>query len=110
MSSVDYMKVLDIITRTFGADRDVDLKASHEKFDIFDIVMFCSDGRKVPFKMVLNKQFQLDIFFKKIHFESEKEYAKWLSRFEYELEQTFFVNIRIDQADDLQEYHIKVSF
>ncbi len=111
MGTIDYMKVVDIISKTFGAKREVQLDASHDrsnKTDKFDIVMTTQDGGKIPYKIYLFRH-ELDIIFDKQYFES-KSFKKWVSLFEYELEQAMFINIKLNITEDAAKYTIKVIF
>ena len=107
MKSLDYMKVIDIVSKLFQADRKVDLKASHEKkIDIFEIQAKCHDGRKLAYHIHL-KPHEMDVIIPKKSFESKK-FSKWISQFEYEMEQTFFRNVKIDVHEEAIDYRIVI--
>ena len=111
MSSIDYMRVIDIISKTFNAHKEVDLKATHDrhdKIDKFDIVMTTIDGVDIAYRILLHRH-ELDILFKKTIFENKK-FKKWLSVFEYELEQKLITNIKISVIEETVEYLVKVGF
>lgn len=111
MSSIDYMKVIDIISKTFGANKEVDLKATHDrqdKIDKFDITMTLSDGSNLTYRILLFRH-ELDILLEKKCIDG-KQFKKWISNFEYELEQSLFTNIHLNVSDEINEYKIKVTF
>ncbi len=111
MSSIDYMKVIDIISKTFGANKEVDLKAAHDrrdKTDKFDITMTLSDGSRFSYRILLFRH-ELDVLIDK-NSVGEKEFKKWVSNFEFELEQTLFLNVKLNVSDEISEYKIKVMF
>ena len=60
------------------------------------------------FSLYLHKYYLL-LTIKKSHME-ERDFRKWLSRFEYQLEQQFFRNIRFEEKDSVTEYHLEIHF
>lgn len=108
MSTIDYMKVIDIISKLFEADRKVDLTATHDKIDIFDIVTHCYDGTKVPYRMLLQK-YELDVIIKKEDFPGDMKFSKFVSRFEYEMEQEFLTNVQIESEEEAVKYKVKIT-
>jgi hypothetical protein len=111
MSNIDYMKVIDIISKTFGANKEVDLKAAHDrrdKTDKFDITMTLSDGSHFSYRILLFRH-ELDVIMDKNSID-DKQFKKWVSSFEYELEQSLFINIHLSVTDEINEYQVKVTF
>ncbi len=111
MSNIDYMKVIDIISKTFGANKEVDLKATHDKrdkTDKFDITMTLQDGSHFSYRIFLYRH-ELDVLLNKNSVD-DKKFRKWVSSFEYELEQTLFLNIKLNISDEMNEYKVKVIF
>ena len=105
------MKVIDIISKTFEAHKEVDLKASHDrqdKIDKFDITMRLVKGGEIHYRVFMQKH-ELDIILDKKYFESMK-FKKWISVFEYELEQTMLMNIRLSVSEDPTDYTVKIIF
>ena len=107
MSTIDYMRIIDIISKSFDADRNVDLTAKHEKFDIFNIVMTLHSGGTVPYKINMHK-YELHIIIEKKYFITKK-FSRWLSDFEYDLEQEFKVNIKVSHEEDVVNHHVKIQ-
>jgi len=107
MSKIDYMKVIDIISKVFNVDTNFELNASHEKVDIFEIKMQSNDG-EINYKILLY-EYYLEIIFKKTIFEN-RNYSKWVNDFEYELEQTFFINVKLEKNDNPSKYILKINF
>ncbi len=108
MPPVDYMKVVDIISRIFNAKKTVDLKATHEKVDIFDISTTSLDGKPIAYRILLNG-FTMEIILPKDLFNTIR-FEKWQSMFEYEMEQAFLSNIRLEVRDQAGDYHIITTF
>ncbi|HDP80245.1 MAG TPA: hypothetical protein ENN21_05315 [Spirochaetes bacterium] len=108
MAPVDYMKVIDIISKTFNADKTVDLEASHDKVDIFDVTATLSSGAKLKYRILMHN-YELDIVIP-IRAFGDMKFSKWLSLFEYELEQSFMRNIKIETQEGPGEYRIRTSF
>ena len=106
MASIDYMKVIDIITKLFDASRPLDLDARHEKSDIFDVRSQRSDGSGLEYRIVLGK-FDIQIIIGKKYF-PENGFDKWLPRFEFEMEQAFLSNISLKIEDEPEQYRIKI--
>ena len=106
MKKIDYMKVIDIISNLFKAERNVDLSAKHEKIDIFDITMKCHNGSEVSYRIHL-PDYEMEIIFAKKYFDTIK-FDKWISKFEYKMEQTFLRNIKIEVHEETHDYRIKV--
>ncbi len=95
MSYIDYMKVIDCAVMLFNADPSFDLKARHEKTDIFDITMTIPGEKTRSFRCTVSGN-DIKLIMPLSLFDSNEDFRKWLSKFEYELEQTFFMNIRLD--------------
>ena len=108
MKTIDYMKVIDIVSKLFGASKNAELTAHHEKeVDIFDITTTCADERELSYRILL-QQYKMAIIIEKKYFQSVK-FHKWLSRFEYEMEQTFYKNIKIDTTEEAINYTINIT-
>jgi CTP:phosphocholine cytidylyltransferase-like protein len=107
MSHIDYMKIIDILIKSFGAHK-YEMEATHEKIDIFDITIPGDTGKEKNFKFLLSK-YQLEILYSNKYL-TEDEFERWLSKFEYELEQTFFVNIDLVKEITPINYRILLSY
>lgn len=108
MKTIDYMKVIDIVGKLFGANKKAELTAHHNKeTDIFDVKTSCADGKELSYRILL-QQYNMAIIIEKKYFKSVK-FHKWISRFEYEMEQTFYKNIKIDTTEEAINYKIKIT-
>ena len=106
MSTIDYMKIIDIISKSFDADRNVDLTAKHEKIDIFNVVMTLHAGGTVAYRINLHK-YELEVIIEKKYFVAKK-FKRWLSNFEYDLEQEFKTNVKVNHEEDVMTHHVKL--
>jgi hypothetical protein len=107
MITRDYMKVIDIVSKAFDADKDVKLTASHDTIDIFDIKTTRHDGEIISYRLLLRKD-ELELVLAKPLFVDMK-FDKFISRFEYEMEQAFLTNIHLETSDDSRDYHVKIT-
>lgn len=107
MATIDYMKVIDLISQLFNAEK-VDYSSSHSKFDIFDIVLTLKNNIERKCRLYLDKSY-LEIIFNKGYL-SEKEFDKWISKFEFQLEQIFLRNIKIETHSESENYRIKITY
>lgn len=108
MKTLDYMKVIDMVSKLFGANEKAELTAHHDKeTDIFDVKTICADGRELSYRILLQK-YNMAIIIEKKYFQSVK-FRKWISRFEYEMEQTFYKNIKIDTTEEAINYTINIT-
>ncbi len=106
MPSIDYMKVLDIAAHTLES-------SSHIKIEALDINMFKAiltkeDNSLIEIFTIVN-EFDLELSFSKSILD-KKEFIKWLSDFEFQLEQNFFTNISIEHSQSAREYKIMILF
>jgi len=108
MTTIDYMKVIDTIAETMGAVSKVTMDAEHDKVDRFDCTVPLVEGESHKFSLYLHKYF-LQFTMSKDEME-DREYAKWLSKFEYALEQQFFRNIRLERKEGVAEYRLEIHF
>lgn len=106
MGTVDYMKVLDVIVQTLDLNSQFEIKALDLK--IFNAVLTRSDGFKSEVTLKIYP-YDLEIYLKKDVF-AERDFNKWLKKFEYQLEQVFFKNITLTTSDTKTEYRIKMSY
>jgi hypothetical protein len=111
MSTLDhenYRKVIQIVAESLDSSEDLTIDAAHDKVDIFDVSFTTVQGEQKQFR-ILRKKYELDVIIKKEYF-PEKKFDKWLSNFEYELEQTFLTNIKVDVDENPVNYDITVHF
>ena len=106
MAPVDYMKAIACITTAFDGKRDVEIKAAHKTIDIFEVTMQLSMG-EVSYELQSNGR-TLDLVIGRKHFESIR-FERWISKLEFELEQTFLSNIRLEVKETATEYVITIA-
>lgn len=105
MPPVDYMKVLDIAALTLESNSHIEVDAVDLK--IFNASVSRGDGSLIEIRMRVN-DYDLELSLNKKAF-NRKEFSKWLAKFEYQLEQSFFKNISIDLSETKNDYKIKVQ-
>jgi hypothetical protein len=106
MPPIDYMKVLDIAAFTMET-------ASHIEVNALDLKLFSAslsreDGSIIEILLRVN-DYDLELSLNKKAF-NRKEFQKWLTKFEFQLEQNFFKNISIEQSESKNEYRVKIMF
>ena len=106
MSKIDYIKVVGVLGRTLKMET-IDMKFQDSSTDRIEVTL---GGQSVP-----EKKFQLLVsnFFIEIAFPAQylqgRDLEKWLSSFEYELEQAFLKNVDIHINSDSSRHTVKVS-
>ena len=108
MTKIDYMKVIDVLARTLkmeGIEVTYPGKSNNKKGELS---LTGSDKTRIKFKLTL-QDYHLELTLLKKYF-TDREFEKWASEFEYELEQTFFDNISIHVDTDVSNYIIRVEF
>jgi hypothetical protein len=108
MAKIEYMKVLDIIAKLFNAEKDLHVDAIHDEADIFTAHMIDLNENRYECKLI-NHKYKMDISFSKDYMD-KYAFKNWLSNFEWELEQQFFVNISLTVDPEATEYRIKISY
>lgn len=107
MTTIDYMKVIDIISDIFKASRQVELKAKGGTVQTFEVETVMADKSLLQYKMTL-KKYDVSILINKKYFEYLKK-ETFFSKMEYMLEQVFFKNIKLSLIDEGEEYYITIS-
>ncbi|HOP64312.1 MAG TPA: hypothetical protein PK358_01555 [Spirochaetota bacterium] len=106
MTSIDYMKVLDIAALTLGSESHIQVK--NVDINRLEAVIKSTGGEDIRLDVFL-RDFSMEISLKKDSLEPKK-IKKWLPSFEYQLEQNFFKNIVIENSENSREYRIKIDF
>ncbi len=106
MPQIDYMKVLDIAALTLETSSHIEIKALD--LTIFNAVLIRDDGSELNI-LVKTSDFELELTLDNI-FSNNKEFEKWLSKFEFQLEQNFFKNISLEHQGNGKKYEIKILF
>ena len=77
MKTIDYMKVIDIVSMLLGADKNVELTAHHDKeTDIFDIKTLRADGTELLYRILLQHH-NMVLIIEKQYFKSVK-FHEWI--------------------------------
>jgi hypothetical protein len=106
MPQIDYIKVLDIAALTLETSSHIEVRALD--LTIFNAVLIRDDGSELNI-LVKTSDYELELTLDNI-FANNKEFEKWLSKFEYQLEQNFFKNISLEHHGSGKEYKIKILF
>lgn len=104
---IDYMKIIDVLERLFGAQAKSTLNAMHKTFDVFDVTVSLAGNRTVTYRMFI-KQFSAEILIDKSALASFK-LERWLSNLEFELEQSLLVNVKLDTHDEKGNYRLIIN-
>jgi hypothetical protein len=106
MTKIDYMKVVGVLGRTLKMET-VDMKFQDSTSNRLEVTM---GGPSMP-----EKKFQLSIadFSLELAFPADylqgRDLQKWISSFEYELEQAFVTNIELHVNSDASKHVIRVT-
>jgi len=100
------MKVLDIAALSLNSDSKTEFNAID--LNKFSMTALTPEGNTVEF-ILIPGEFQLELSAGKRDFDA-KLFTKWLSEFEYRLEQHFLKNFVIDTSETAKEYRIKIIF
>ncbi|MBP7583622.1 MAG: hypothetical protein KBA61_06290 [Spirochaetes bacterium] len=110
MGTQEYRKIIDVMAGSLEAGKAVDLNYLHDtsrKLDVIDVTMTTAANDKIECRVLLRQGF-LELTFNKRFFTPAK-YQKFISRFEYDLEQSFGRNIHLDSEEETLEYKIKLE-
>ncbi|HSV97623.1 MAG TPA: hypothetical protein VLM75_11925 [Spirochaetota bacterium] len=105
MAPIDHMKVVACVTRAFNGEQDIEIKASHKKVNIYDVTV-PTGGKAVSYELQVNGR-DIEMTIARKHFKLVK-FDRWLSRLEFELEQAFLANIRLEVKDSSPDYTISI--
>lgn len=106
MTSIDYMKVLDIAALALESESHINVEALDLKK--FRANIKSPEGKDLEFYVNLS-EFSMELSVDRDMFEPKK-LRKWLAEFEYHLEQHFFKNIVIENTENSREFKIKIDF
>jgi hypothetical protein len=106
MSKIDYMKVVAVLGRTLKLET-VDMKFQDSTTDRLEITL---GGKSIPEKKFLLSisDFSLELVFPAEYLQG-RDLDKWLSSFEYELEQAFLRNVNLHINSDSSKHSIRVT-
>jgi hypothetical protein len=106
MSKIDYMKVVGVLGRTLKLET-IDMKFQDTTSNRLEITM---GGPSMPERKFLLSiaDFSLELTFSSGYVQG-RDLQKWLSAFEYELEQAFMSNVDLHVNSDSSRHVIKVT-
>ncbi len=107
MGAFDYTKVIDEIAGHFKAT-DIDYQDFDRSSTRFNVSMIDPHGEKLDFEFVLADYHMFVTFDEK--YQNESEINRWMSEFEYNLEQAFNRNIGIDVQHSGGTWNVKVEY
>jgi len=106
MANVDYMKVFSAAAASLNMSEDLNVAAVD--INKYSALIKKNDTVEIEFIAELeNSAIELTISKNSI---PVKDYQRFLSNFEYNLEQKFFKNIQPVSTETGKEYRIKISF
>ena len=106
MPKIDYKQIFNAAASALDAASNIDIKAQDTNRYSADITL--ENGSQVYFTASLEEySIQLSLAKKSLE---RKDYNRFMSRFEYNLEQQFFKNFKLESQDSSKEYRIKISF
>lgn len=106
MPNIDYMKVFDAIAAALNAADHINVDALD--LNRFNVSIMNDDTSCIDFNAVLGS-YDMELSVNKNAL-PEKEFTKFISLFEYHLEQKFLKNIELKSIQTSGEYKIKISF
>ena len=106
MPGIDYMKVIGVLSKTLKMET-TDLHYRDQSIDRIEVTMAGQSGAGKKFSLTIS-DFFLEIVFP-ADYMNDRDFGRWRSAFEYELEQAFLKNIVLESRREASSYHVKVS-
>jgi len=106
MSKLDYMKMISILSKTLKMET-IDITFLDKSVDKLEITLGGPAKQERRFELTLS-DFSVYLSFPK-DLLSEKEFYKWCSVFEYELEQAYLMNVGLHVDNDVSHYILKLK-
>ncbi len=104
MPHIDYMKLLHVAAVTLKTSTQIDLQTLDINY--YNARLSRDNGSKIEIQVrVFEFEIELTLSNKIL---TEKEFIKWLSEFEFQLEQVFFKNITLTHSEKNNAYTIKI--
>jgi hypothetical protein len=104
--NIDYMKVIGVMSKTLQLET-IDLQFPDKSIDRLEITMGGQAQPEKKFRLNLSA-FSFELVFS-LQYLGGKLFDKWLTSFEYELEQAFMKNVEVHDHKDLSNHVIKVT-
>ncbi|HPS58272.1 MAG TPA: hypothetical protein PK514_09215 [Spirochaetota bacterium] len=105
MPNIDYKIIFDAAASALDASSNVIIEAKEPNTYSAGITM--ENGTVIKFTAIPG-EYSLELSLPKESLE-RREYIKFMSRFEFNLEQKFFKNIKFDPQETSKDYRIKIS-
>lgn len=109
MGTPEYQKIIDVMAESFSAVRPIEKNYAHDeanKMDMIEVLIKTVVGERIVCRIYLStKGLQLVFYKNQI---SEKNFEKFVTRFEYDMEQAFFRNFHFERNDTPTEYRLKI--
>lgn len=106
MPGIDYMKVIGVLAKTLKMET-TDLHYRDQSIDRIEVTMAAQNKPGKKFSLTVS-DFFLEIVFPSSYM-NEREFNRWRSTFEYELEQAFVKNVVMEFKLEGSSYHVKVT-
>jgi hypothetical protein len=106
MPKIDYMKVIGALSKTLNLET-IDIRFHDKSTDRLEIIMGGAAVQEKKFNLSLSN-FSMELVFSKQYL-TGKEFDKWITNFEYELEQAFMKNANIHTSGDASNHIITIE-
>lgn len=106
MPQIDYMKVIGALSRSLNLET-IDMKFHDRSTDRIDIIMGADAVQERKFTLSL-ANFSVELVFSKRYL-PEKDFEKWMIKFEYELEQAFVKNAAVHRSEDASNHILMID-
>ncbi|MBN2078789.1 MAG: hypothetical protein JW838_07470 [Spirochaetes bacterium] len=100
------MKVIGVLAKTLKMET-TDLHYRDQSIDRIEVTMAAQNNPGKKFSLTVS-DFFLEIAFPASYM-NEREFGRWRSSFEYELEQAFLKNVVLEIRQEAANYHVKVA-
>lgn len=106
MSNVDYKQIFNAAASALNGSSSLSIEA--QDLDTYSADITIENGSVIKFTAILG-EYTLELSVTKESI-GGREYEKFMPRFEYNLEQKFFKNFKLEPFETSREYKIKISF
>jgi hypothetical protein len=106
MSRIDYMKLIGAMSRTLNMET-IDVKFHDKSTDRLEITMGGDAVKEKKFMLSLT-DVTAELVFSKQYLQ-DRDFDRWVTRFEYELEQAFLKNVDIHAGGDASNRILKIN-
>jgi hypothetical protein len=106
MPKVDYMKVIGAMSRTLNLET-IDMKFRDKSTDRLEVTLGGDAVQEKKFLLSLS-DYAVELVFSKQYL-AGRDFDKWVTRFEYELEQAFVRNVDMHVSGDTSNHILKIT-